>query len=531
MSRRFGRGSVSVRERAEDERQLVLAEKAKAKRAKARRHLIDYACYKNPDYIRAPHLEYAAAKLEEFEAAIVRGEHPLLIIAFPPQHGKSEITSIAFPEWLIGRHPKWSIIETSATKDLPDTFSRAIRNTIRDNEYYHVLYPHIKLSKDSTARSKWMLEGMARPTLRAAGVGGQIVGNPAKVLIIDDPIKNYDDAQSEAYREKQWRWWTTGARTRVAQAGGAVMMLTRWNEDDLAGRWIEQAKKGGDPVSVIRLPALCEAQARRDEINRMYGLPAGLPDPLGRAEGEALWRERYDEAYLLQTRAVDGDAFETLYQGNPVPFGTALLSRDKFKIIPYAPSEITHWCRGWDLAFKDKQKNDFTSGMRVALGPDGSLYISRGIRYKREWPESRERIITTGQIELDTDIAVETVAAQVLAWQELVRDPRLANRRIIEAPVDGDKRTRAMAWAWRKIHLVAEDPDLHSDWIQPFLTQAASFPYGKNDDDIDAVSVGVSGIALGSGGTKTVSAPAIVTPREAVLRGSKSRAMRSKLGG
>jgi predicted phage terminase large subunit-like protein len=261
------------------------------------------------------------------------------------------------------------------------------------------------------------------------------------------------------------------------------MILTRWHQDDLAGRMAEAMAKGGDQWRIIRLPAL-----------------ALDDDPLGRQAGKALWPERYGVEYLLATKAVDEDAFETLYQGNPVPFGTALFSRDKFKVIARAPQEVTAWYRGWDLAFKTAQKNDFTASARVAMGPKGELYISRAIRYKREWPDSREVIIATGRSEPDTAVGVESVAAQVMAWQELKRDPRLAGRRIVEVNVDSDKRARAMVWSWREIYLVAENDDLQAEWIPGFLNEVCAFPYGAHDDYVDAVSTAVQTIGTGSSG-------------------------------
>jgi len=486
------------------------AEQARARRALAKQHLIEYACYTDPNYLRARHLEYIANELEEFEAGIVRGDSlQILIIETPPQHGKSSLVSQKFPEWVIGRHPDWSIILTSATKDLPDTFSRSTRNTILENERYHLLFPDVRIAKDSAARDKWMLEGRDRPTVRATGAEGQIVGNPAKILVIDDPLKNFAEAKSRTVRDGQWRWWTTTARSRVAQRGGVVLMLTRWDMDDIAGRMIEAALKGGDKVRVVRLPALAESQIKRDKVNQKMGLPAGLPDPLGRGEGEALWAERYDAPYLLQTKAVDPDAFETLYQANPVPFESTLLPRERFKVIAWAPPEITHWCRGWDLAFKASEKNDYTSSARVAFGADGSLYISRVMRYKREWPDSREIIITQGQIETDTDIAVESVAAQAMAWQELAREQRLANRKVIEVTVDSDKRLRATGWSWRRIFLVAESDELYAPWLEPFLQEAEVFPGGMNDDQVDGLSVAVAGSAV-QGTNKTVTSAAQV---------------------
>ena len=264
------------------------------RRELARRHLADYADYVWPGYIRTDVHDYLCSKLELAE----RREITHIIFEFPPQHGKSLHVSQLFPSWYIGRHPNHRIIMVSYGDRLAGLNSQTIRDIVYSQEYQNVfssknnpalrrrrdnpdiLCP-IKLRQDSKAKQEWNIDYPYRGGVYSAGYGGSIVGRGADVLIIDDPIKNREEAESEIFREKLIRTWKTTLRTRLQKDAIVIVMHQRWHKADLAG-WL--LSEGEDDWVEIKLPA----RAVKD-------------DPLGRKEGEALWPERYSREYLLTT--------------------------------------------------------------------------------------------------------------------------------------------------------------------------------------------------------------------------------------
>ena len=204
-------------------------------------------------------------------------DNRFLAVIVPPQHGKSNLCSVHFPSWHLGNHPNERFIACSYAGDLASSFSRRSRNLFVDPKWP---FPGIRLDQASKSNTQWNIAGY-RGGHRAAGVGGGITGMSADILLVDDPVKNQEDADSELNRETNWEWFTTTAWTRIAGNGAVVMIGTRWHEDDLIGRALNMT---GVPWKVIHLPA--QAFAEDDPQ-----FPGG--DVLGRKAGEWLWPERY----------------------------------------------------------------------------------------------------------------------------------------------------------------------------------------------------------------------------------------------
>jgi hypothetical protein len=220
-----------------------------------------------------------------------------------PTHN-SEIVSKRFPAWWIGKHPDKQIISSSYGMGLARDFGREVRNIVRDQSYANV-FPGVALAADSQAQDRWHTS--AGGIYVAAGVDTAVTGRGADLLIIDDPVKNRAEAESETVREAAKNWYRSVAYTRLMPDAPIVICQTRWHEDDLSGWLLNEMQADGDHWEVINLPALA--------------LPG---DALGRAPGEALWPERYDEATLGKTRKVIGERdFGALYQQNPQPDGSA----------------------------------------------------------------------------------------------------------------------------------------------------------------------------------------------------------------
>lgn len=257
----------------------------------ARHELDAYLEYtSNRSWQYAEHLGLLCQKLQEVE----RGNLLRLMVFMPPRHGKSEVISRGFPPWFLGRNPKKDIILTSYSAELAHDFSRQGRNRMRD--WSEEIFGY-ELAADSSKITEWRIAGYGGG-MKAAGVEGSITGKGAHVAIIDDPIKNWADAQSKTKRDNVWSWYQSTLLTRLAPRGAIVLVMTRWHNDDLAGRLLD---KQPGKWEVLKFPAL-----------------AGEDDPLGRDPGEALWPSRYTRDMLLERKEAIGSVkWPPLYQQEP----------------------------------------------------------------------------------------------------------------------------------------------------------------------------------------------------------------------
>ncbi len=396
-----------------------------------------------------------------------------------PTHN-SELVSVRFPAWYMGRHPERHIIACSYAADLAHTFSRQARNL-----FAHPDWPFsTRLAADAQGVENWATT--AGGGYVSAGVGGAITGHGADLLLIDDPVKNREEADSQVVRDSQWEWYTSTARTRLQPGAAVVLCMTRWHEDDLGGRLLAAERQGGERWTLLRLPALAEAD-----------------DPLGRESGVALWPEWYDATALDTIRRTIGSRdWSALYQQRPTSEEGAFFKRSWFRIVPSAPVDC-YWVRFWDLAVSTKASGDYTVGARVGFARDGTLYIADTARGRWEWPDALTIVEGLSRIDgKQTTIAIEDAGQQKGFYQMLLRVPSLRGLPLRAIPVHADKQIRARAWQARaeagKVALV------EGNWNAAFLDEVCSFPVGQHDDQVDAVSGAVQALGVGPATVQTV---------------------------
>lgn len=273
--------------------QKLSSQEKEAIRVIAKNELIAFNGFVNVRYQASWLHREIARKLEQVE----KGEIKRLMIFVPPRNGKSEIGSILFPAWLLGRHPEKEVITSSYSADLAQDFGYKTRNVVDSQEYQELF--KTRLREDSKSKAKWLTEEGGGYT--AVGVGGAITGRGADVLIIDDPIKNREEAESQVVRDKVWSWYTSTAYTRLEKNGAIILILTRWHKDDLAGRLLKAQESGGDKWEVIKFPAIA------------------IHDELFRKKGEALWPTKYDLEALNQIKKTIGIYdWSALYMQEPI---------------------------------------------------------------------------------------------------------------------------------------------------------------------------------------------------------------------
>jgi hypothetical protein len=262
---------------------------------RAREKLIDFEIATGTHYEANWHHELIAKELEHI-ADVGDLDYKVLLLFVPPRHGKSQQGTIDFPAWYLGDHSSREIVTASYSGELAQDFGTKTREKVESQEYQAIFSTRLK--EDERSKGRWRTnEGGAYTSV---GVGGATTGRGANILIIDDPIKNREEAASEVFRQKTWDWFTSTAFTRLEPKGVVIIILTRWHQDDLAGRILahpELSKR----CKVMSFPAIAEF----DEEHRKAGEP--------------LWPQKYDERALEEIRTTIGPYdWAALYQQKPI---------------------------------------------------------------------------------------------------------------------------------------------------------------------------------------------------------------------
>lgn len=416
-------------------------------------------------YKHGRHTRFLAKKLQEIERKHAAGEATFTIITMPPRHSKSMTTTETFPVWFIGRDKSRRVIEVSYGADLARKFGLANLQKVegRAGRLFDM-----ELDPRQNAATNWQLKGH-NGGMVSAGIGSAITGQGADLLIIDDPIRNRQDANSPAYREKLWNEWKATLSTRLQPNGSVILILTRWHESDLAGMILENDPR---PWELIKLPALAEEG-----------------DLLGREKGQPLWAEMgFDKQWAETTkRAVGPLDWASLYQQDPSPQEGALLKREYFRYYERAPHirEFERIIQSWDCTFKDAETSDYVVGQVWGKkGPDFYLL-----------DQTRDQMGITATMQ-----AIEAMQAKWSMTQGIYIEDKANGPAVIEMlkrkisgviPVQpqGGKVVRAQAVlpviAAGNVYLPA--PAL-APWIGDFINEAAAFPFGKNDDMVDCMT-------------------------------------------
>ena len=402
------------------------------------------------------HLQLLNSKLLQ----VASGKIKRLIINMPPQHGKSEFTSKYFPVWYLATHPKNKLILSSYETNFAISWGRKAREvfdeTVPDNY-------GIQRNMRVNVQGNWETEQGGY--MYCVGVGGGITGRGADMLIIDDPVKNNEQAMSQVYRDKTVDWFQSVASTRLSPNASVIIIMTRWHPDDLAGHLIKHGQKGGEQWEVLSLPAIAEAN-----------------DPMGRDVGEALWKDRYDTDTLIERKKQVGDFwFTSMYQQKPYVKGGRVFADANFY-----DKEPDGGVLGFsvDFAYSTKSYSDY-SVIGIGKWFNKKLYIIDWWRGQTEASQFAS-VLKNFQVKYDVPIHCYIGGTERGIVDFLKREHNL---RIIEKPARGDKFTRAqpVAAAWNDGRvLLPTGKKFTNDMVQ----EICSFT-GLNDvhdDQVDTIS-------------------------------------------
>lgn len=457
----------------------------------ARRHLSDFIRYTYAEYQPGWfHLE-ACELLDAFLKAVELRQSPRLMLFAPPRHGKSEIVSRRFPAYALGRNPNLSLIATSYGADLSSRMNRDVQRIIDSPEYVKV-FPETTLfgknirtvANGSFLRNSEIFEVVdEKGAYRSAGVGGGITGMGSDILIIDDPVKDAAQAGSITYRDSVWEWFTSTAYTRMMPGGGVLIILTRWHEDDIAGRILLAMENGGEYWDVARYPAIAEGPSRN------------------RLRGEALDPNRYPLEQLESIRTVVGTrVWEALYQQNPTPASGSIFKREWWRFWRHSwepdipelrsrtvvlPAKFERKILSWDMTFVSTDTSDFVAG--GAWGIAGASNYLLSMKWDRmDFIETLQALKEQAMENPDySAILVEAAANGPSVITTLQHENQLHG--VLAIKPEGGKESRAAAGSPR-VEAGNVFLPLHAKWRDRYIEEHARFPSGAHDDAVDQQS-------------------------------------------
>lgn len=429
----------------------------------AKTSLIDFIVYIKPDYRASWHHTLIADKLDEF----LHSDRGRLMLFVPPQHGKSEIASRCLPAYVLGRAPDTKIAACSYSIDLARSFSRSVQSYMQQDEYRQI-FPDVEVGKPLSTDLFQLRSGNGQ--YKAVGVLGGLTGHTVDLAIIDDPVKDAIEANSETYRERVWEWYLNVLETRLHNGSKVILIMTRWHEDDLAGRLLDRQPEKWE---VIKIPAIKEKD----------GLPE---DP--RQIGEALWPEKHSLEKLNSLRALSERTFTSLYQQSPTVKEGDKIKRAWFQFCheKEVPERIT-WDLWIDGAYTKSTANDPTGLMLAGFDErTNTMYIKHAHSDHMELPELLSFVPQYADLHgMDgrSRAYIEPKASGKSLRQMLKVSSKINAVEIKTTLVGEGKEARAQVASPKiesgRVVLV------RGTWNDHFLEQVCGFPNAKHDEYID----------------------------------------------
>lgn len=450
-----------------------------ARRELARRHFSEYLAYvQGPDWKRTRLSEFLAGRVQDFLERESGHAYDILVIETPPQHGKSCTVTESLPAWYLGRHPERRVILASYDSDFAERFCRRNREKIRD------CGPRLfGVCAGRVDRAQELELSNARGRLVSRGIMAGITGNPAELIVIDDPVKNRQEADSPVYRERLWEEWQHSLKSRLAAGGKVILIMTPWHEDDLAARILRTE----DDAELLRLPLEAEED---DPMGRRPGEP--LCPELGK---DAAWLRQFKASYLADPKG-GRRAWTALYQCAPRREEGNLIRRSWWR--RYDPAQIGRFAAeliSVDAAFKGGEDNDFVS-IQVwgKLGED--YYLRYCLNRHLDFPATLAAVRAVAKL---------YPAARAVLIEDKANGPaiiQILRRELFCIPVQplGGKlaRVNAIAPAIEAGHVFVPLAE-KADWAEDFIEQFTAFPKGAHDDMVDAASQALSRLIFAGG--------------------------------
>ena len=442
--------------------ELIVKINHEIRKRKAIESYPDYVEYVHEGrWIKAKHLLFVCSKVQNH---IENSRKRILIVQMPPQHGKSQSITETLPSWYLGKFPHKRVIEVSYGDDLAQRFGR--RNKQKIQQFGKELFG-IELATDRKSDTDFEIADH-KGSMISKGIMSGITGQPGDLVIIDDPVKNRQEADSETYRERMWDEFLNSIYSRQSATAKIILIQTRWHEDDLAGRILKNLPQ---MTELINIP--CEAEE---------------DDVFGREKGEALfpeigkdtaWLNEFKVAYATQ----EGNrAWLALYQGRPTAQEGNMIKRTWWKHYTALPDMI-QTIMSVDAAFKDEKTSDYTC-IQVWGKRDADMYLIDCINARMDFPATLQKIYDTKAKYPKCNLILVEDKANGSAIIQMLRRKVPG---VIPINPEGGKVARVNA-----ISPAIESGNVwlpeNATWLNDFVEQCSAFPQGKHDDMVDAMS-------------------------------------------
>ena len=432
--------------------------------------LIEFCKRMQPDYIVGKHHRLLANMLMGIE----RGDKDRICVNIPPRHGKSQLVSIFFPAWFLGRNPNKKVMMVSHTTDLAVDFGRKVRNLIATDEYLSI-FPTVKLAADSKSAGRWNTNSGGE--YYACGIGSSIAGRGADLLLIDDPHSEQDviNGNFEVF-EKAYEWFTFGARTRLMPGGRVAIIQTRWHMDDLTGRVTKDMTQNerSDQYEVVEFPAILDV----------------VDEKTNKSAQKPLWPEFFDLDALLRTKAsMPVFQWNAQYQQEPTAEEAALVKREWWQMWQKeSPPACEYIIMSLDAAAETHNRADFTAltTWGVFLNEEVNNYniiLLNSIKKRMEFPELKDLAMEEySEWEPDAFI-VEKKSAGTALYQEM-RRMGLPVQEYTPHRGSGDKLARLNSVTDIVASGLCWVPETR--WAEEVIEEIAGFPFMSHDDLVDS---------------------------------------------
>lgn len=442
------------------------------KRRRARSALHAYIEYTTPGYTVSNFSRLVCAALDKFLLDVQEGKRPILILQAPPQHGKSEIVSRKLPAYILSKFPDWYVAAASYAATLADTMSLEVRRNLVDAPHLALFPLPAEQRKYAVNRNGEFSSPYGKGGYIGDGVLGGFTGRPATIFIIDDPIKNHQEALSPTTKESHWNWYQSTCKTRMAANSGQIIMATSWAEDDLPGR-VKALHKGNPRLTVLQFPALNSP----DEAGYNPDLPLGPLIP-----------ELHPLEQIMEFKEELSDYWwAAIFQQSPKSLGGNVFKESgiQYYLPKDLPAKFDKVIASWDCTFKDTDGTDFVVG-QVWGKAGANSYLLMQTRERMSFTETVKEVVSLRNAWPQTrDVLIEDKAngpAVIDTLKGVV--PCL---RPIEP--DGSKLARAHAVTsyWEAGNVWLPHSDI-APWVKPLVSELTMFPAAANDDQVDSLT-------------------------------------------
>lgn len=451
----------------------------------ARNRLLNFCQLINPKYESVFFHEIIAQKLEETLEKLQKKEKVRLILTIPPRHGKSQLASIYFPAWALGKEQQYKIILSTYGAELAEKMGLSTRDVIA-SDGYQAIFPNVQLRADVKAKAKWMTNKQGSYT--GVGVGTAVTGIGADILIIDDLHKNREEAESQTVRETAWEYYRSTLYSRLEGYGAVIVIMQRWHQDDLVGKLLEEQEKhkgtdkAHDKWEVINFPAIAE----EDEYYN---------DQLIRKRGESLWPSKFPLEVLENIRQTAGVYnWISQYQQDPILAEFQEFKQNAFKYFNEEDlqGKFLKYSTIIDPAISQKRDADNTVVLTIAKEVNGPNWYRIREDAGKFTPQQTIDLIFVHQNEYHSEVYLETVAYQMALKYSIIEEQKRRQRYFVvhEIKSSGNKELRIRGL----LPLYSSGVVYHRQSDTEYERELLSFPRGKHDDRIDTMAMGLQAI-------------------------------------